>query len=73
MYTIILDANGGYFDHEWDDILEEFVDGKDIVNKVIKQGDPVNIVPLMDNDGIKAVFLGWRPLCQEFLLCPRHR
>lgn len=20
MYTIILDANGGYFDHEWDDI-----------------------------------------------------
>lgn len=59
MYTIILDANGGYFDHEWDDILEEFVDGKDIVNKVIKQGDSVNLVPLMDNDGIEAVFLGW--------------
>ena len=58
-YRIVLDANGGYFDHEWDDIREEYVEREEIVNKVIMPGESVKAVPAMETDNAEAAFLGW--------------
>lgn len=58
-YRIVLDANGGYFDHEWDDIREEYVEKEEIVNKVIKPGEAIKTVPVMETDAAEATFLGW--------------
>ena len=55
-YTVTLDANGGYFEHEWDDVLEETVENTEVLNKTIPFGGIVEIVPVKDS----ATFLGWR-------------
>ena len=33
IYTVTLDANGGYFEDVWDDVLEEYVDRAEIIKK----------------------------------------
>ncbi|MBE6002034.1 MAG: hypothetical protein E7239_11780, partial [Sarcina sp.] len=59
-YSVTLDANGGYFANEWDDVLNEFVERTEILNKVIPAGETVkNIVPIMEQDGVEMDFLGW--------------
>ena len=37
-YTVMLDANGGYFENEWDDTLNESVERTEVLNKVIPVG-----------------------------------
>jgi len=57
-FTVTLDANGGYFVNEWDDVLGEFVDKTEILNKVIPVGEAVSIVPVRDPEDT-STFLGW--------------
>lgn len=58
-YAVTLDANGGYFVNEWDDVLGEYVEHAETLNKVIPVGGVVSIVPVNEQDGITATFLGW--------------
>jgi len=58
-YAVTLDANGGYFVNEWDDVLGEYVEHAEILNKVIPVEGVVSIVPVNEQDGITATFLGW--------------
>ena len=59
-YTVTLDANGGYFVNEWDDILNESVERAEILNKVIPAGSAIsNIVPIMEQENVAATFMGW--------------
>ena len=58
-YTVTLDANGGYFDNEWDDVLGEYVEKTEIVKKIIPVGEQVNIIPLKVQMNTAATFLGW--------------
>ena len=57
-FTVTLDANGGYFVNEWDDVLGEYVDRTEILNKVIPVGEAVSIVPMRDPEDI-LTFVGW--------------
>ena len=58
-YKIVLDANGGYFEREWDDLREEYVEKEEIVNKVIAAGEAVIAVPVMEKNDAEVIFLGW--------------
>ena len=58
-YTVTLDANGGYFANEWDDVLEEYLERTEILNKVIPAGGTVSTCPVNGQDNNDAVFLGW--------------
>ena len=55
---VTLDANGGYFVNEWDDVLNEVIDETDILNKIIPAGDIVTTVPVID-ESIPMIFMGW--------------
>ena len=60
-YTVTLDANGGYFVNEWDDVLGEYVERTKILNRVILSSDSFNaaVTPFYDTaDGV-VTFLGW--------------
>ncbi len=58
-YTITLDAYGGYFVNEFDDVLNETLEKTDVLNKIIPVGGTVPTIPLNDQEGITATFLGW--------------
>ena len=61
-YTVTLDANGGYFENEWDDAKGEIVEQAQIVNKQIPVGGTVAAAPVfteMDQDGQAMTFAGW--------------
>ena len=58
-YTVTLDANGGYFANEMDDILNETLEKTEILNKIVPVGGIVSTVPLYEQEGITATFLGW--------------
>ena len=59
-YTITLDANGGYFEREWDDTLGETVEQAEVVEKRIPVGGTVAAFPVCaDQDGQTMLFAGW--------------
>ena len=61
-YTVTLDANGGYFENEWDDAIGEIVEQAQIVNKQVPVGGTVAAAPVfteMDQDGQAMTFAGW--------------
>ena len=64
-YTVILDANGGYFENEWDDALGETAERAEVIEKHIPVGGTVDVVPAFtetDQNGQliqTRVFTGW--------------
>ena len=53
-YTVILDANGGYFENEWDDSIGEIVEQAEVISKQIPAHGTVAAAPVfteMDQDG----------------------
>ena len=59
-YTVTLDANGGYFENEWDDVLNETLVKTETVTKLIPVGGTVADFPVyVDQDGQSKVFAGW--------------
>ena len=58
-YTITLDANGGYFENKRDDVLCEFVEKTEILNKVILPDESVKDFPEYTREDQTASFLGW--------------
>ena len=59
IYTVTLDANGGYFEDAWDDVLEEHVDRAEVITKVVPAGDSIEIFPKSSQDNQSLVFQGW--------------
>jgi len=58
-YTVTLDANGGYFVDEWDDIKNCYADNVEILSKNIPIGGAVTSFPVREQDGSTIAFLGW--------------
>ncbi|MDO5138445.1 MAG: hypothetical protein Q4D71_08315, partial [Oscillospiraceae bacterium] len=58
-YTVTLDAKGGFFVNEWDDILNESVEKAEIINKVIYPGEAVYVIPVWEQENVVAKFIGW--------------
>ena len=59
-YTITLDANGGYFENEWDDALGDYAQQAEVVEKHIPVDGTVVAFPVFtDQDGQSTVFAGW--------------
>ena len=59
-YNVTLDANGGYFENEWDDALNETVERAEVVEKHIPVDGTVATFPVFtDSDGRSMVFAGW--------------
>ena len=54
-YTVTLDANGGYFIDELDDVLNETVEKTEVLNKTIAVGETISIIPV--RVGFKPTFL----------------
>ena len=59
-YTVTLDANGGYFENEWDDAIGEIVEQSEVVEKHIPADGTVAAFPVFtDQDGQTMIFAGW--------------
>ena len=64
-YNVVLDANGGYFLDEWDDILNESVERTEVLNKTIPVGGTINTYPVFEPEteedvpAVEATFAGW--------------
>ena len=59
-YTITLDANGGYFENEWDDSIGDYAQQAEVVVKQIPVDGTVAAFPVAnDQDGQTMVFTGW--------------
>ena len=58
-YTVTLNANGGYFEDEWDDVLGEAVESTEVISKIIPVGGAVTTLPVMEQESAAATFLGW--------------
>lgn len=58
-FTITLDANGGYFFNEWDDVLGVLLEKTETLNKIIPVGESVTICPVNEQEGVSATFAGW--------------
>ena len=61
-YTVTLDANGGYFENEWDDAIGDYVQQAEVIEKHISVGGNIATVPVFtetDQDGKSMVFAGW--------------
>ena len=61
-YTVTLDANGGYFENEWDDAIGEIVEQAQVISKQVPAYGTVAAAPVfteMDQDGKVMVFAGW--------------
>ncbi len=58
-YIVTLDANGGYFDQEWDDLAGGYVVREELLHKTLHQGDSIDVVPHWDQGGTEKLFLGW--------------
>ena len=58
-YTVTLDANGGYFENEWDDVLRETVESTEVLNKNVTIGEVVDTFPVREQENEVVTFLGW--------------
>ena len=58
-YTVTLDANGGYFSNEWDDVLNETLETAEAVTKLIPIGGTVTSFPVLEQENATVTFLGW--------------
>ena len=58
-YTVILDANGGYFENEWDDELAEIVEKSETIKKYISVGEVIKVLPSFTLGQNVAEFAGW--------------
>ena len=61
-YVVTLDANGGHFENERDDILGEILETAEILTRIIPAGEAVRSIPVYGKtaeDGQKGTFLGW--------------
>ena len=59
-YTVTLDANGGYFENEWDDSIGDYTRQAEVVEKHIPvEGTVVSFPVSVDQDGRTMVFAGW--------------
>jgi len=58
-YTVTLDANGGYFVGEWDDVKNERVENVDVLSKIIPVDESVTSIPIKELNGENSSFLGW--------------
>ena len=59
-YTVTLDANGGFFENEWDDALGDTIQQAEVVEKHIPVDGTVAAFPVFtDQDGQSMVFAGW--------------
>lgn len=58
-YTLTLEANGGYFANEWDDILNGTVERADVLHKTVNAGEPLEVFPSYDAEDLSVVFGGW--------------
>ena len=61
VYTVVFDANGGFFPDEWDDALGDYVQYVQSVCKAVPAGEAVSASPVkdIDGDGTSETFLGW--------------
>ena len=57
-YKITLNANGGYFSNEIDDLSGEYIEYAELITKVIYSGDSIDTEPL-NNNGNSTSFVGW--------------
>ena len=59
-YTVTLDANGGYFENEWDDAIGDYTQQAEVVEKHIPVDGAVAAFPVYINpDGQTMLFAGW--------------
>ena len=61
-FTVTLDANGGYFENERDDVTGGYVEYAEVVDKLIPVGGTVTSFPVFagtDPDGRIMTFAGW--------------
>ena len=60
-YTVTLDANGGYFENEWDDSIGDYVEQAEVVVKQIPVDGAVAAFPVYktEADGQTMTFAGW--------------
>ena len=61
-YTVTLDANGGYFENEWDDSIGEVVEQAEVISKQVPVGGTVAAAPVfteMDQNDQAMTFAGW--------------
>ncbi len=58
-YTVTLDANGGYFENEWDDELAETVEKSETIKKYISVGEVIKVLPSYTLGENVAEFAGW--------------
>ena len=60
-YTVTLDANGGYFENEWDDAIGDYSQQAEVVEKHIPVDGTVTAFPVYktESDGQTMVFVGW--------------
>ena len=58
-YSVTLDANGGFFINEWDDVLAQVIEKSDVLNRTIPAGEIINNVPILEKDGHQIAFVGW--------------
>ncbi|MDO5139503.1 MAG: hypothetical protein Q4D71_13725, partial [Oscillospiraceae bacterium] len=59
-YTVTLDANGGYFENEWDDSIGDYKRQAEVVEKQIPVDGTVTSFPVFANpDSQTMVFAGW--------------
>ena len=58
-YNVTLNADGGLFLDEWDDMENDVVGETEILNRIISSGEAVTVFPIKEQEGYEAVFLGW--------------
>ena len=59
-YVVTLDANGGYFENEWDDAIGDYAQQAEVVEKHIPVDGAVAAFPVYtDQDGQTMIFAGW--------------
>ncbi|SDK74018.1 repeat domain (List_Bact_rpt), partial [Sarcina sp. DSM 11001] len=59
-YTVTLDANGGYFENEWDDSIGDYAQKAEVINKLVPVDGTVAAIPVFtDQEGQAMLFAGW--------------
>ena len=60
-YTVTLDANGGYFENEWDDSIGDYTQQAEVVEKQVPVDGTVAAFPVhkTEADGQTMLFAGW--------------
>ena len=59
-YTVTLDANGGYFENEWDDAIGDYVQQAEVVEKLIPVDGTVAAFPVFTDQDVEVMlFAGW--------------